>query len=231
MYTYEAIDVDACTSNVKLGFIIMEKNYIVGNYSCRSTGSCLLHHRDIPMQVRLPITVHNSAGFRLLVLFMTTQVKAKFKYLTKICLRPPQNFWKVTKERDPNCIDDTASLLAAGIINTLTDFIVVLLPIRTVWSISLPIKQTIPVILLFAFGFLSCFAGVARTYYTYQISQTWDKIWASYPIWVTAALELYIGIVSFHLPILHNKSNNWRKDLCLNTSNQTLLLHLPPSTL
>ncbi|CAG8983868.1 hypothetical protein HYALB_00005506 [Hymenoscyphus albidus] len=114
--------------------------------------------------------------------------------------RPPQNYWKVTIEKDPNCIDDTASLLAAGIINTLTDFIVVLLPIKTVMSVSLPIKQRIPIVLLFAFGFISCFAGIARTYYTYQISQTWDKIWASYPIWVTASLELYIGIICASIP-------------------------------
>jgi hypothetical protein len=128
--------------------------------------------------------------------------------------RPISASWAVTTERNPNCIDDTASLLAAGIINTLTDFVVVLLPIRTVWNLKLPSqhpqsmssdlhirkllpsRRTVPLVILFAFGFLSCVAGGMRTYYTWEISRTWDKIWASYPVWVWASLELYIGIVS-----------------------------------
>ncbi|KAG9230789.1 hypothetical protein BJ875DRAFT_384378 [Amylocarpus encephaloides] len=130
--------------------------------------------------------------------------------------RPIKASFQVTKDRNPNCIDDTSSLLVAGIINTFTDFMVVLLPIRTVWCLQLPTRQNsfgsasirtslpsrkmLPIVLLFAFGFLSCFAGIARTYYTYQISRTWDKIWASYPVWVTGALELYIGIICASIP-------------------------------
>lgn len=46
--------------------------------------------------------------------------------------RPPQDYWKVTLEPQPNCIDQSSTLLLAGIVNTLTDFLAVLLPIRTV---------------------------------------------------------------------------------------------------
>lgn len=52
--------------------------------------------------------------------------------------RPPQDYWKVTADPQPNCINQTSSLLFAGVINTLTDFLVVLLPIRTVVSSSYP---------------------------------------------------------------------------------------------
>lgn len=97
-----------------------------------------------------------------------------------------------------NCINQTASLLVAGIVNTLTDFIVVLLPIHTVWSLQLPRREALAVILLFAFGFIGCGAGIARTYFMYMVTQTWDQTWASYPVWMTSAIELYLGVVSLH---------------------------------
>ena len=70
-----------------------------------------------------------------------------------------------------------------------------LLPIRTVWSLQIPLRQGILVIMLFGCGFVSCGAGIIRTYYTYQVTQTWDQVWASYPVWMTSAIELYIGVV------------------------------------
>lgn len=115
-------------------------------------------------------------------------------------IRPPSDYWKVTVEPQPNCINQTNSLLVAGVVNTLTDFVVVALPIRTVWSLQLRSKQAVPVVLLFAFGFLSCCCGIVRTYYTYKVSTSYDAVWDSYPVWMTAALELYIGIVRSPYP-------------------------------
>ncbi|KAJ8071814.1 hypothetical protein OCU04_002128 [Sclerotinia nivalis] len=114
--------------------------------------------------------------------------------------RPPQDYWKVTKDPQPNCIDQSSTLLLAGIVNTLTDFLVVLLPIRTVYSTNLPRRQSLIVSFLFTLGFLSCFAGIIRTYYMYKVTQVWDQVWASYPVWVTAAVELYIGIICTSIP-------------------------------
>lgn len=85
--------------------------------------------------------------------------------------------------------------MLAGIINTITDFLTVLLPIRTVWALQLPPRQALMIMLLFAFGFISCGAGIGRTYYMWIVTQVWDKVWESYPVWITAAVELYVGMV------------------------------------
>jgi len=90
------------------------------------------------------------------------------------------------------------------VINTLTDFAVVLIPVRTVIALDLPTRQKVVVSGLFALGLLSAAAGVARTYYTYMVTRTWDQTWAAYPVWLTSALELYIGMVCFPL-FLTNK--------------------------
>lgn len=57
------------------------------------------------------------------------------------------------------------------------------------------------IICLFGLGFMSCIAGCVRTYYMYMVLKTWDTTWASFPVWVSAAVELYIGIVRPHLPL------------------------------
>ncbi|KAH6716762.1 integral membrane protein [Leptodontidium sp. MPI-SDFR-AT-0119] len=114
--------------------------------------------------------------------------------------RPIQDYWAVTKDPQPNCISQPATLLAAGIINTFTDLATVLLPIRTVWTLQLPTRQMVIVIVLFGFGFISCIAGIVRTYYMYEVTTGWDQTWRSYPVWVTSSLELYIGIICASIP-------------------------------
>ncbi|KAA8571976.1 hypothetical protein EYC84_001916 [Monilinia fructicola] len=113
---------------------------------------------------------------------------------------PPQDYWKLTLDPQPNCINQSSTLLLAGIINTITDFLVVILPIRTVYSTNLPRRQQFLVSLLFVLGLLSCFAGIVRTYYMYIVTQVWDQVWASYPVWISAAVELYIGIICTSIP-------------------------------
>ncbi|KAM3076934.1 hypothetical protein ACMFMF_004850 [Clarireedia jacksonii] len=110
------------------------------------------------------------------------------------------DYWKVTEEPQPNCINQASSLLVAGVINTLTDFLVVLLPIRAVYTTNLPSRQTMAVSFLFTLGFLSCFAGIIRTYYMWRVTQVWDQVWHSYPVWVSAAVELYVGIICTSIP-------------------------------
>lgn len=95
------------------------------------------------------------------------------------------------------CINETYHLLAAGIINTITDFCVVLIPIPIVLKLRLPRRQQIILVMIFGAGFIVCFAGAVRIYFTYQLTITYDKSWAAYPEWIAATLEMYCGIVSY----------------------------------
>jgi hypothetical protein len=112
------------------------------------------------------------------------------------------DYW--TLSFDPQqCINETAHLLAGGIINTLTDFCVVLIPIPVVMRLRLPLRQRIYCALLFGAGFVICIAGSFRIAYTYQLNTTYDKTWLAYPAWIAGTVELYLGIVSIIL--------NWRQ--------------------
>lgn len=110
--------------------------------------------------------------------------------------RKPSTYWTLSFVPQPECISETNLLLAAGIINVVTDLIVVLLPMPIVWRVKLPVQQQIVLGLLFAVGFFITLVGAIRTYYLYNVTSKWDKTWEAYPVWLTSSVELYVGIVS-----------------------------------
>lgn len=89
-------------------------------------------------------------------------------------------------------------MLAAGVINTLTDFVIVLLSIKMVKNLKLPKRQRIAVYLLFTAGLLASVAGAVRTYFTWRLTSApdHDYTWNSYDVVLLSAIELFVGIVS-----------------------------------
>lgn len=174
-----------------------------------------MHFCDLPVSVSYFLLflfgcTYTKAGTVRILSKSSRQLQLIFHTNTLSKPRPPSHYFRVTIDSQPECINETWSLLVAGIINTFTDFVAVALPIRTVLSLQLQPKQIFPIVVLFCFGFLSCCCGIVRTYYTYKVSTSYDQVWDSYPVWITAALELYIGIVClfiFSLPPITQHRN------------------------
>ncbi|KAH8204943.1 hypothetical protein TruAng_000826 [Truncatella angustata] len=122
-----------------------------------------------------------------------------FIFITIFQCNPIWEYWTLSA-KPQNCINEANHLLAAGTINTVTDFAVVLLPIKTVAVLHLPRKQYIILIGLFCAGFCACIAGCVRTYYTWIFTVDYDKSWHGWTVWVSSAIELYLGIVCASVP-------------------------------
>ncbi len=109
---------------------------------------------------------------------------------------PVSDFWTVsfTPQR---CINEAAHLVSGSVINTFTDFFIVLLPVPIVMRLNLPRRQRIIVYMLFAGGILAGIAGVVRTYVTYLFisSSNGDLTWYAYYVMVSGAVALHLGIV------------------------------------
>ncbi|KAK6063966.1 integral membrane protein [Seiridium cupressi] len=56
-----------------------------------------------------------------------------------------------------SCVDTPTLLNVSGIFNTVTDFIILLLPVKAVWKMNIKAKEKITVILAFTFGLRSTF--------------------------------------------------------------------------
>lgn len=109
---------------------------------------------------------------------------------------PVADYWTLSLTPQ-KCINEEVHLLAAGIINTTTDFLIVLLPVPTVFGLNLPFKQLLIVQGLFTGGVLASVAGAVRTYFTWVMTTSADHdiTWNAYIVILLSSLELYIGIV------------------------------------
>lgn len=110
---------------------------------------------------------------------------------------PPSAYWTLSATPQ-RCINEQKHLLAAGCINTTTEFLLVLLPIPCISRLNLPRKQQIIVASLFGGGLFATAVGAVRTYFTFQFFDpaNADLTWNAGAIVILSALELFIGIVS-----------------------------------
>ncbi|EFR03645.1 integral membrane protein [Nannizzia gypsea CBS 118893] len=115
--------------------------------------------------------------------------------------RPVSAYWTLSF-KPQECINETAHLLAGTIINIVTDLLVVVLPIPTVMGLKLPYRQRIILALLFGAGFAVCIAGTFKIYFLYKYNISHDKTWASYPVWISGTIELYLGVIAASLASL-----------------------------
>jgi len=117
--------------------------------------------------------------------------------------RPVSAQWTLSfKPQD--CINTRAHIIAASVINVVSDFIVVLIPIPVVMKLKMRSRQRAVVIGLFAAGFAICAVGVVRSVYSSIMADTSrpDFTWDAYPAYISGAVEMYTGLVSSVLLLL-----------------------------
>lgn len=89
-------------------------------------------------------------------------------------------------------------MFAGGIVNTVADFVVTVVPIPLIMRLRMPKPERIGVIVLLSLGFFITLAGIIRTYYIWlALVHTKDASWYSYPLFVAATVEVDVGIVSW----------------------------------
>ncbi|KAK0736868.1 hypothetical protein B0T21DRAFT_275393, partial [Apiosordaria backusii] len=124
-----------------------------------------------------------------------------FVLVTIFQCSPISDIWTISLAPQ-RCIDQGSHLIAASVLNTLQDFLIVFVPIKTVLSLDLPLTQRITILLLFAGGFLVCIAGSVRTYFSWLMvtSSDGDINWHQYDMMLAGAVELFLGIICASFP-------------------------------
>ncbi|KAI9763863.1 MAG: hypothetical protein M1840_009047 [Geoglossum simile] len=119
-----------------------------------------------------------------------------------ISCNPVESGWDISI---PNhrCFNQRAFKMAVTVINTLTDFVIILLPLPTVWSLRLRRNQKTVLSCIFLTGSLACVAGLIRIYYTHTIlNVTFDVTWFGYILWVYIAVEVDVAMICASAPAL-----------------------------
>lgn len=61
----------------------------------------------------------------------------------------------------------------------------------------MPRRQRFAVCVLFGLGFIVTIAGIARIWFVYDsLIRSYDQTWYAYPLWISAAVEIDLGVVS-----------------------------------
>lgn len=101
------------------------------------------------------------------------------------------------KEHEFTCIDEGIAGTWLGGFNTFADLLITVLPIPVILRLQMPRRQRIGVIILLSLGFVVTIAGALRTYYLWlDLVESYDVTWLSYPLWISATVEIYLGLVS-----------------------------------
>lgn len=125
-----------------------------------------------------------------------------FSYLLLLLLqcRPLSAYWTLSPAPAPrHCLHEHRMQLTSGVWNTAMDAVLVVLPMVIVLhSRSLPPRQMVVVVGLFAMGWLASLAGAVRTYLLFKqdTAPDHDFTWLSWASYLASAVELYLGIVS-----------------------------------
>ncbi|KAK2738040.1 hypothetical protein FQN57_007306 [Myotisia sp. PD_48] len=114
---------------------------------------------------------------------------------------PLSHYWDSVKEI--NCMSESGRVLGATISNIVTDLIVLILPIPTLWKLYLPIRERLVLIGLMSLGLIACAASVVRAYYMYiVVALEYDVTWVGYNIWVWNAIEVNLAVICASVPVL-----------------------------
>jgi len=98
---------------------------------------------------------------------------------------------------DGKCMNEGAATLWVGVVSCCADFLCTILPIPVVLSLRMPLRQRIGVCVLLSAGIVVTVAGIVRTWFIYKsLIATYDETWFTYPLWICAALEIDIAVVS-----------------------------------
>lgn len=61
----------------------------------------------------------------------------------------------------------------------------------------MPLKERLGVCVLLCLGFIVTIAGIVRTFFIWKsLMHSWDEPWFAYPLWIAAAIEIDLAVVS-----------------------------------
>jgi hypothetical protein len=84
------------------------------------------------------------------------------------------------------CISTNGSIIATSIINIISDWSALILPLVVIRKLQMSTKKKIGVMAIFAVGFLACVASIVRLVYSIRLTQTIDETWAIDPVGIWA---------------------------------------------
>jgi hypothetical protein len=106
----------------------------------------------------------------------TLSVCIVFVALTIWLCSPVKSYWVFPPLPNSTCLDEGKVMLGGGVVNSVSDLLITVLPIPIVMRLQMPLKQRIGVCILLCLGMIVTIAGSLRTYFTWKsLMASWDE--------------------------------------------------------
>ncbi|KAK6352870.1 hypothetical protein TWF696_004870 [Orbilia brochopaga] len=115
---------------------------------------------------------------------------------------PVSAYWRLPRAGD-RCITLQNELhLLHGTTNLVTDVLVLLLPIPSLWTLQMPLRQKLTLVGVFTLGIVAPLSAILRLIYIQKATISWDASWWCMELWVYTSLETHVAIVCASIPSL-----------------------------
>ncbi|KAG5659904.1 hypothetical protein KAF25_003426 [Fusarium avenaceum] len=88
--------------------------------------------------------------------------------------------------------------IAYDSLTVFTDFLIFLLPLKSIWGLNMNRGKKIGIIISFCFGFVTCLFALARVVFTHGYQ--WKNLYDEGTVWTLAGVEPVAGIICACLP-------------------------------
>ncbi|KAL4951907.1 hypothetical protein BDW69DRAFT_201095 [Aspergillus filifer] len=116
--------------------------------------------------------------------------------------KPVSFFWTQFSGTAGKCININQFFLAAGILNMLNDFFILVLPFPRIIRLQMTTKKKIAICGIMAVGIFVCVASIVRIHYLSVFMATTDITWLMGPVFIWSTIEPSVAIVTACLPHL-----------------------------
>ncbi|KAL6714542.1 hypothetical protein ACLMJK_007967 [Lecanora helva] len=113
---------------------------------------------------------------------------------------PRERIWN--KSVEGTCVNVPALLDASGICNTLTDIIILLMPIHVVWNLKTTYWKKVGVVLVFSVGFIAPAFSLVGVIVRFKTTHSDDTTWNQPSILMWGVAEVSTGIICVCIPPL-----------------------------
>ncbi|KAH9890255.1 hypothetical protein F4778DRAFT_753130 [Xylariomycetidae sp. FL2044] len=135
-----------------------------------------------------------------LVIWINVIASGIFFIVTNIACVPYERTWNKLLPGTCDRADTSQSNVAAGVLNVITDIILLAIPQKTIWNLHMPLKKKLGVSIVFAIGVFACVAAVVRLVFSVNREKSANFTYTFSAVIITALTENLCGILVMCIP-------------------------------
>ncbi|KAL7762771.1 hypothetical protein ACKLNR_009306 [Fusarium oxysporum f. sp. zingiberi] len=160
-------------------------------YSCKASILFLYHRLFTGHNGPMNIIIYVASGITFTCFFGSF-----IGYLAAV--RPIEKWWAWGDATAEQFLAMQNINIAYDSLTVFTDFLIFVLPLKSIWGLNMNRGKKIGIIVSFCFGFITCFIALARVVFTHGYQ--WKNLYDEGTLWSLAGVEPVAGIICACLP-------------------------------